>query len=175
MRKKFETSKPGGATDSAERIQEFRDKLCKYLPNLKAKIDETPAEKLKPMIPFVIDRIQLYGDVAEFGYLFESPDYKSEKSIKSLNKVKPGSEEARKVLRDLYESFEKVPENEYHEATILKICGEYLYANKKTLKNEDVYHLLRYILSGTHAGGPVGKMIEILGKDEVRKRIRPWL
>ncbi len=174
MRKRFETSKPGG-TDSVERIQEFRDKLCKYLPNLKAKIDETSDEKLKTMIPFVIDRIQLYGDAAEFGYLFELPDYKSEKSLKSLNKVKAGSDEARKILRDLFESFEKIPENEYNDGTILKICGEYLYANKKTIKNEDVYHLLRYVLSGTHAGGPVGKMIEILGKDEVQKRIRPWL
>ena len=172
MRKKFEHMEDA---DSLDKIKEFKERLSKYLPNLKTQIEETSPEKIKAMIPFVIDRIQIYGEVAEFNYLFELPDYKSEKSLKSLNKVKAGSDQNKKILYDLYQRFDKITEKEFETNNISKICGEYLYENKGVLKNEDVYHLLRYILSGIHSGGPVGKIMEILGKEEVLKRIRPWL
>lgn len=39
------------------------------------------------------------------------------------------------------------------------------------LKNEDVFFLLRFVVTGNHVGAPIGDICEIIGLKETLKRI----
>ena len=171
MRKKYDNLEVNGE----EKIKEFKSYLCKYIEHLKDKIEATPNETMKEIIPFILDRIKLYEEMNEYNFFFESPDFKSEKSLKSFNKVQPDSQKSGELLEAVYGLFQKIDPKDFNQVSVSKVCGEYLYQNKKTLKHEDLYHLLRYVLTGSHSGGPVTKVCEIFGKEETLKRIKPWL
>jgi len=48
----------------------------------------------------------------------------------------------------------------------------YLYENQsKGYKNEDIFYLLRFAVSGNPVGAPVGDICEIIGQQSVLKRI----
>lgn len=48
--------------------------------------------------------------------------------------------------------------------TINKICSMYLYENaERGWKNEDVFFLLRYALTGNPVGAPTGEIGEVIG------------
>ena len=47
---------------------------------------------------------------------------------------------------------------------INKICSLYLFENKdRKFKNEDVFFLLRYALTGNPVGAPTGDIGEVIG------------
>jgi len=161
--------------DGAEKIKDFKSYLCKYLDHLKEKIEETSDEKMKEIMPFILDRIKVYEEMKEYAFFFEWPDFKSENSLKSKEKVQADSLQANKLLVEVYKMLDNIKDKDFNQVEISKICGEYLYKNKKTLKHEDLYHLLRYVVSGSHTGGPITKICEILGKEEILRRINPWL
>lgn len=49
----------------------------------------------------------------------------------------------------------------------------YLYENSKTrnYKNEDVFFLLRFSITGNPVGAPIGEISEIIGQKEVLTRL----
>jgi hypothetical protein len=49
----------------------------------------------------------------------------------------------------------------------------YLFENakKKNLKNEDVFFLLRFAITGNPVGAPIGEICEIIGQKDVLDRI----
>ena len=54
---------------------------------------------------------------------------------------------------------------------INRICSLYLFENKdKKLKNEDVFFLLRWAVSGNPVGAPTGEICEVIGLAEVLDR-----
>ncbi len=69
------------------------------------------------------------------------------------------------ILRDLKIKFEKVDANRKNIADDFnKICSMYLYENQdKAYKNEDVFFLLRFAVSGNTVGPAVGEICEIIG------------
>jgi hypothetical protein len=55
---------------------------------------------------------------------------------------------------------------------INKVCSLYLYENRdKKLKNEDVFFLLRFALTGNPVGAATGEIGEVIGYKEIIKRI----
>ena len=44
--------------------------------------------------------------------------------------------------------------------------------NKGKFKNEDVFFLLRYVITGNPVGAPVGEICDIIGRDTVIKRLK---
>lgn len=57
--------------------------------------------------------------------------------------------------------------------SINKICSMYLYENKdRGYKNEDVFFLLRYAVSGNPVGAPTGEICEVIGLSQVIKRCK---
>ena len=51
---------------------------------------------------------------------------------------------------------------------INKICSMYLFENKdRNLKNEDVFYLLRYAITGNPVGAPTGEICEVIGYKEI--------
>jgi nondiscriminating glutamyl-tRNA synthetase len=157
------------------KVQEFKEKIAKHLPDCTAEILAYPEERMKEMIKVVIERIKLYDDVKEFIYYFKPPDFKADKSLKSRQKVMHDPTKVVQVLTALKNIFKEIPEQEFKYEILGKFCGEYHFKNKGTLKHEDIYHLLRFVLTGNHSGGPALKTAEILGKEETLKRIEFWL
>ena len=56
---------------------------------------------------------------------------------------------------------------------INKICSAYLYENReKNWKNEDVFFLLRYAISGNPVGAPTGDIGEVIGLKQIIQRCK---
>lgn len=159
----------------AQRVKEFKEKLIKYMPEHEEEIEAYPESRMKELIKLAIDRIKLYEDVKQFEYFFTMPDYNSEKALKSRLKVMSDPEKSKKVLSDVSAILKEISEKDFTIDVIAKALGEYHFKNKDSLKHEDIYHLLRFVLTGNHSGGPVTKTAEILGKKNVLKRIEVWL
>ena len=74
------------------------------------------------------------------------------------------------ILSDLKRIFES--QKAINAESINKMCSLYLFENKdRNFKNEDVFFLLRYALSGNPVGGPTGEIAEVIGLEEVIGRI----
>ena len=59
---------------------------------------------------------------------------------------------------------------------INKICSLYLYENQdRNLKNEDVFFLLRFAVTGNPVGAPTGDICEVIGLPEVINRCKNTL
>lgn len=168
LRKRYQDLEKNGEA----KIKEFKEQLCKYLGNLKPQIEATPDNLIKEMMSVILDRIRIYEDLKTFNFFFELPNYQDEKSLKSKNKVMADPVKANKIITDCNEILTKLSPIDFNQAIIAKKFSEYLFQNKDTVGNEDLYHLLRYALTGVHAGGPVIKIMEILGKEETLKRIK---
>lgn len=54
--------------------------------------------------------------------------------------------------------------------TMNKVCSEYLF-REKIYNNEDVFYLIRFALSGNPVGAPMADIAEVIGKQQVEKRI----
>lgn len=62
---------------------------------------------------------------------------------------------------------------EFNADTVNKTCSIYLYENAKqnNYKNEDVFFLLRFAISGNPVGAPVGDICDIIGSKESIRRL----
>ena len=56
---------------------------------------------------------------------------------------------------------------------INKVCSHYLFQNKdKGFKNEDIFFLLRFAVSGNPVGAPTGDICEVIGLEQTIKRCK---
>ena len=69
----------------------------------------------------------------------------------------------------------KIPQKEFSAESLNKACSVYLYNQSKQgglkLKNEDVFFLFRYAMTGNPVGAPIGEISEVIGKSEVLQRL----
>jgi hypothetical protein len=60
----------------------------------------------------------------------------------------------------------KIDESRFNADTVNKECSLYLYEQRDhNYKNDDVFSLLRFSITGNPVGAPVGDIVEIIGKD----------
>lgn len=50
------------------------------------------------------------------------------------------------------------------------VCAQYVNSHEN-LSTEDVFYLIRFALSGNPVGAPMADIAEVVGKEEVLKRI----
>ena len=68
-------------------------------------------------------------------------------------------------MKDLKKTLAKIDETQFSIDRVNKDCSMYLYENQsKNYKNEDIFYLLRYAVSGNPVGAPVGDICEIIGQ-----------
>ena len=75
-----------------------------------------------------------------------------------------------KVLQDLSQELDKVPAP-WTDEPVNKTLSIYLYNNRTTLVNDDVFFLMRLVITANNVGAPVGNIMEIIGKKESLRRI----
>ena len=110
-------------------------------------------------------RIHFFKDMCNHTYFFTEPDFDEKISEKFEKKLKQPHDVKIEILKDLKNKLNKIDEDNFDADKINKICSMYLYENtNKGYKNEDVFFLLRYAITGNPVGAPVGEILEIIGK-----------
>jgi hypothetical protein len=90
--------------------------------------------------------------------------YDKPQSQKFLKKLSQPSETKIQILQDLIKLLEGQCSEQISCDEINRICSMYLYENQsKGWKNEDVFFLLRYAISGNPVGAPTGDIGEVIG------------
>ena len=78
-------------------------------------------------------------------------------------------------MADLHTIMAKISEETFIALELNKSCSIYLYEqNKKpdfNYKNEDVFFLFRYAMTGNPVGAPIGDISEVIGKKAVLSRL----
>jgi glutamyl/glutaminyl-tRNA synthetase len=155
---------------------EFTKQFCKYNPEHKDAIEDLSDRQIDLVINLVRDRIKLWEELAQYTYFVQRPDFSLEKSKKSQEKIMKDAEKSKELIKTIYELLSKaVPKKEFNTETIAKVCGEWIFQHKDKYNNEDFFHMLRFMLTGTHSGGPASQISEILGREETLQRIKIWL
>lgn len=113
-------------------------------------------------------RIRFYDELKNHTYFFAEPLYSDERALKFQKRLKQPVETKMEVLEDLAVLFEKLKNESggknISKDQINKICSLYLFESKdKIKKNEDVFFLLRWAISGNPVGAPTGEICEVIG------------
>jgi len=159
-------------------MKEFRNVLINIFPSyLHKKVRKTSDVKMVKIMDMMKNRIHFYEDLLNHTYFFEEPTYDS--SIKSFKKklTQPTSTKI-EILEDLKLLFKaSVIENEenqeYDKDHFNKICSLYLFENAdRNFKNEDIFFLLRFAITGNPVGASTGEICEVIGISEVIQRCK---
>lgn len=149
--------------------------MLKTLPeHLHSKIRSMSDTKMTSIMDMMKIRIHFYSDLLNHTYFFEEPVYDSPITSKFMHKLKQSNEVNSEILKDLLQIFKtNFTDNDViSKDEVNRICSLYLYENKdKGYKNEDVFFLLRYAVSGNPVGAPTGEICEVIGYKQMIKRI----
>jgi glutamyl/glutaminyl-tRNA synthetase len=169
-------------------MQYFQDKIQEWLPASA----RYPEEYRAKAIAAVVERFTLITDLSRYGYFFETPDYQHEDSkndfqklygpqatLDSSTKIRFTAQNCdpillirnNKIVHNLRMLLEHVVSpTDYSELEIAKHISEFLYQSPE-LKNQDVFHLLRYMVTARKSGPSITLTCVILGREEVLKRL----
>ena len=68
-----------------------------------------------------------------------------------------------------------IADADFSALSLNKACSHYLYEKNKqpgfSYKNEDVFFLFRYAITGNPVGAPIGEIAEVIGKKETLARL----
>jgi glutamyl/glutaminyl-tRNA synthetase len=110
-------------------------------------------------------RIHFFHDMKNHTYFFTDPAYNTPIAEKFLTKLMPNSS---KILPELSKILSALPV--FDTPSISQACSQYVKSN--SLKNDEVYSLLRFAITGNPVGAPVGDICEIVGKEAVCRRLQ---
>ena len=157
-----------------ESTTRFRQLLFDHLPEeVHSEIRKYNYLKIAKIMDIVIPRINFYSDIINYIYFFKDPEFTSKEAQASWKKVIKDSNQAKTILSDLYDALSKL-DDKFLKEEVHKVLSVYLYEKVQSginLNNEDVYILLRFIVSARRTGPEVGAICEILGKLSTLKRI----
>ena len=147
------------------------------------------------MLGCVADRLHFLSELGQFNYYFESPNYTDQKSQLDFQKLyganarlfsvsQDGSttllsegcdpqllNKNRKIVHNLRMIVEHVIEpSAYSEGELAKRISQFL-VQSPTLKNEDVFHLLRFMVTGRKNGPNITQACAIIGQQHIIQRM----
>ena len=122
-------------------------------------------------------RIHFYSDLRNHTYFFIEPLYDTDSSKKFEKRLRQPNDVKIEILEDLIVLFEKLKaelgSKPVDKERINRICSLYLLENQdRKLKNEDVFFLLRFAITGNPVGAATGEICEVIGLPEVINRCK---
>jgi len=144
----------------------WRDVLLETLPsNLHSKIRATSDLKMTRVMDMMKTRIHFYSDLLNHTYFWEQPSYDTARGKKFLRKLHQPDSVKIEILKDLIHLLKvSAGGNVINAEQVNKICSMYLHENQdRGFKNEDVFFLLRYAVTGNPVGAPTGDICEVIG------------
>ncbi len=138
--------------------EELFKRLDKFLP------EDLDREKINQLTPLIKERIKKLGDFQELtGFIFKEPSYE----LSSFEKTE--IENPKKMLEEVLlemEKLEKPWKAEKFEKTFKDL------ADKSGVVARDMFQLIRISVSGSNITPPLFESIQILGEEEVLKRLK---
>mmetsp|Transcript_42020 Transcript_42020/g.64368 ORF Transcript_42020/g.64368 Transcript_42020/m.64368 type:complete len:186 (-) Transcript_42020:7-564(-) len=158
-------------------VKEWRQIMLESLPaHLHSGVRQMPHHLMQKVMDMMKSRIHFYSELANHTYFFEEPVYDHPRTKKFMKKLKKPPQVKIAILQDMVHLFKAIQREQegvdfISREAISKTCSVYLFENKdQGLKNEDVFFLLRYALSGNPVGAPTGEIGEVLGLKEIIAR-----
>ena len=153
----------------SECLAAWRQTLLREMPKeLHKSIKSMPASKMIKVMDMMKIRMRYIKDIRNHAYFFTAPSYDTELGQKFLTKLKQPPQVSQRILKDLHGAMSKIPENDFTTESLNKACSLYLYNRSKdsgpALKNEDVFFLFRFSMTGNPVGAPIGEISEVIGK-----------
>lgn len=166
----------GNEQEATQKVQVWRKMLLVEMPKeLQKAIGAMPDFLMLKVMDLMKVRMRYIGDIKNHAYFFTDPDYETDLGRKFIVKLKQPAETNKAILADLAERMAKIPDNDFNATELNKACSIYLYEqNQKpdfSYKNEDVFFLFRYAMTGNPVGAPIGDISEVIGKGAVLKRL----
>lgn len=113
----------------------------------------------------LVPRIRFYHELKNHAYFFKNPDLRTEISAKLRKKAFTHQEKALSILKELFKRLEE--QDELTKEILNKTCSIYIYEchqKDDKIKNEEVFSLLRYVITGNPVGPPLGEILDVIGK-----------
>lgn len=158
---------------------EWRKVLLATMPSeLSSKIRAMSDFKMTSIMDMMKIRIHFYSDLLNHTYFFQDPSLDTKQGKKTLSKLKnqPHAVKA-EILQDLITLFQAARKGNDSDMMsredVNKVCSMYLFENRdRNFKNEDVFFLLRYAVSGNPVGAPTGDICQVIGYSAVIQRCK---
>ena len=166
----------GNEAEARQCVERWRGMLLEEMPtSLHASIRRMPDPLMLKVMDMMKVRMRYVKDIRNHGYFFAEPDYDTELGRKFIVKLKQPALTNKQILADLAEIMAKISEDEFKADQLNKACSIYLMEQNENksfaYKNEDVFFLLRYAMTGNPVGAPIGDISEVLGKKAVLDRL----
>jgi glutamyl-tRNA synthetase len=143
------------------------DKLFDYFKNyideFKSKIDEISLNKIKKNLSIFKNKAKTLEDIfnnCNFIFNFQTIDY--------VNII---DENAKKLVNDFYQNIANVNDQDFE--TCKEIINDII--NKNKIKFKDFGQPIRLVLTGSKFAPSINDIIQSLGIDEVKKRLKHYL
>lgn len=154
--------------DMKRSVNSWRKMLLDVLPaDIHPGVKKVSEPKMRKIMDLMKIRIHFYSDMKNHTYFFIEPTYDNDFSQKLFKKLKQPNDVKVKILEGLKIQLKSL--SDFTVNDVNKANSMFLYENAKImgLKNEDVFSLLRFAVSGNPVGAPVGDICEIIGKEQV--------
>jgi len=142
---------------------------------LQGAIRRMPDHLMLKVMDMMKIRMRYVQDIKNHGYFFTAPSYETTLGREFITKLKQPALTNKKILADLHLLMGKIQEDNFTALELNKACSLYLYEqNKRTdfsYKNEDIFFLFRYAMTGNPVGAPIGDISEVIGKKAVLERL----
>lgn len=117
-------------------------------------------------------RIHFYHDLLNHSYFWEQPEYDTERGKKFLKRLSKTNEVKIEILEDLITLLKQGEGGHISAEEVNKVCSMYLFENQESrgFKNEDVFFLLRFAVTGNPVGAPTGEICEVIGLKQMVER-----
>lgn len=168
--KKFEGLK--NPETESKFIDEFKKLIIKYNKSIQKEIEESSQKYIKDIANMILKYMFNFKELKKINYFFISPEIKKEKIEIYIKANSIKQDFVGKTLIYFIDYIENY-KGKIEAVELTKKCSEYLYANKKDLKNTDVFKLLKFVLVG-HDESPLflSEICQVLGKENILERLK---
>ncbi|RPI15521.1 MAG: glutamate--tRNA ligase [Ignavibacteriae bacterium] len=155
--------------DEADIASLVKEGLNKIMPETDA--ESIPLDYVIKSVHLMKERVCIINDFIELGkYFFIEPETYEEKGL-----AKYSNDESKKLLAEYLDSFNEVfsDNNIMNPEELEKHLRS--YTDLKGVKAASVIHPLRLALTGGTVSPGIFEVMEVLGKDKIRKRIKRFI
>ena len=167
LQKEFSYIK-GNIQEMQAAVTKFRSLLTGKLPDLRRTLNAKSDSELLKVMTLMTPHLASRDECRQFRYLFEEPD---EYPAPTVQRYRKASKLNSRILDSISKKLQQQKSQTLTTLDFNKSVSEFLYSERK-FKNEDVYEVLRFSLTGRLQSPPVGEIAEVLGKKEVLARLK---
>ena len=153
-----------------EVVEHLRSKLIKYLPDCEEEIKNSPLIFISQLGKLLLQNMEDYSDLKKLGFCFKDQNITKEK----IQQIFKDQEKIKKSVVFFLEMIKN--SKRLHKDEVNKRCSYFLYKNKKELNNKDVFHGIKFGMTGCILEIlSLGEVCEILGREKVIRRLENYL